>query len=85
MKCQHLAPGTRLAFSLVSTLAYCGLLAALFALHPSAVAPIEAMRSPPAGGLAMPLPRATTPGSLKLRMTLPYVPGGGARPADQEI
>ena len=88
MKSQHLAAGTRLAFSLVMALAYSGLLAGLLALHPGAERPSNAsagIGQAPLGALAVPPPKASAPGSLRLRMTLPYLPGGGARPADQEI
>lgn len=88
MKCQHLAPATRLGFSLVMALAYSGLLAALLVLQPGATEPrasFETVRQAPAREVVLPLPSSKAPGSLRLRMTLPYMPGGGARPADQEI
>ena len=88
MKRQHLALGTRLGFSLVMALAYSGLLAALLVLKPGAAesrASIETVRQAPPRTIVLPLPSSRAPGSLRLRMTLPYMPGGGARPADQEI
>ncbi len=88
MKRQHIALGSRLAFSLVMTLAYSGLLAIAFAMHPGAtgssvsgVGPIRA----PSGAVTVAPSKEAAPGSLRLRMTLPYMPGGGAHAAEQEI
>jgi hypothetical protein len=76
-----------LALSLLMAIAYSGLVATLMALHPGtstatadwAATPNETSASP------VPLPKVAAPGSLRLRMTLPYMPGAGAREAEQEI
>jgi hypothetical protein len=43
------------------------------------------MQSATIGTSAAPLPEIASPGSLRLRMTLPYMPGNATREADQEI
>lgn len=87
MKRHALPISPTLTLSLLMAMAYSGLLAMLIALHPGAPQqaagwaskPIETSTSP------VPMPKVAAPGSLRLRMTLPYMPGTGAREAEQEI
>jgi len=87
MKPSTATPATNLGLSLVMAVLYSGLVATLVALHPGPPAAYEgaAMRSATIGTSAAPLPEIASPGSLRLRMTLPYMPGNATREADQEI
>ncbi len=87
MKRYSVALTPNLAVSLVMALAYSGLVATLVALHPgpTPTAPLIVARPAPADASPVHLPKVAAPGSLRLRMTLPYMPGNPAREADQEI
>lgn len=88
MKSLPVALTSNLVLSVVMILAYGGMVATWVTLRPGAAAPAPGMTphsSVPAQALAAPLPKVAAPGSLRLRMTLPYMPGGAPREADQEI
>lgn len=81
-----------LTLSLTMVLAYGGLVAAFAGLHssspsqtPAGTAPSPSVAGPPAASASMPLSTIASPGNLRLRMTLPYVPSTTTREAEQEI
>jgi hypothetical protein len=81
---RHVLPiSPTLALSLLMAMAYSGLVAMLLALHPGPAQQAEGWASKPTGTSTspVPLPKVAAPGSLRLRMTLPYMP----REAEQEI
>jgi|JI81BgreenRNA_FD_contig_51_3347700_length_539_multi_2_in_0_out_0_1 hypothetical protein len=87
MKPSTATPAPNLGLSLVMALLYSGLVATLVALHPGPppAYPGAAIQSATIETSAAPLTEIASPGSLRLRMTLPYMPGNVPREADQEI
>lgn len=88
MRSQHPARGTRLASSLLMALIFSGAISALFLVHAGGSDEVESAAAGLDGSTeqsAAQLTKAGAPGSLRLRMTLPYVPSGGARATEQEI
>lgn len=81
-----------LTLSLVMVLVYSGLVATV-AGPPSRsppqnsadAAPAPSIPSSPATSAPIPLSTIASPGNLRLRMTLPYVPSTTTREAEQEI